>query len=806
MFPVGFAGVSRRMITATIRFQITALACVVALVVPPEVVLLTAAVAEAVAQTSTAPKPAQQSPTPSKPAQAPTTTGRPAQQRPSTSQAQRQAVEPDGGWPRTYAVTGGGVATLYQPQIASWDNQKQMVAWSAVSYQEPNVNQPTLGAIKIEAETKVAPEERLVSFSNFRIAEFNFPNLSREESQDLAAALQKAVPEGERVIALDRALAAMDKSAIVPKNNPDVKADPPQIFFSTRPAVLVNLDGDPIWSPIQGSDLKFVVNTNWDLFETPSKTLYLRNNDTWLTASDLKGPWSPAGKLPPSFAQLPANDDWKDVKANIPGRPPTAGAVPMVYVSASPAEMLLLRGAPVYQPVPGTSLLWVSNTDSDVFRFGKAGNFYYLVAGRWFSAPSLNGPWTFATLQLPEDFKKIPVDHARSRVLASVPGTEQAAEAVVLAEIPHTARVNVKELKAPEVTYEGQPQFEPIQGTTLARAVNTDKDIVKVGDLYYMCFQAVWFVSRTPTGPWEVARSVPGAIYTIPASSPISHVTYVTVEDDDPQDDWVDFAYAAGYTGMMIAWGTAVWGTGWYYPPYVWHGGLYPGYYGYARTYGSSAWYNPWTGRYGRGGAVYGPYGGAGAGAVYNPRTGTYARGAAAYGPYGGRAVAQGWNPRTGTYAQTRQGGNIYGNWGSSYVQRGDDWARTSHFTNYQTGATTRTIRGDQGAGATRVGTSGRTTVGVGAGGDVYAGHDGNVYRRSDAGSWQQWNNGGWNQAQRPAQSNQLQRDYSARTQGAQRTSDFSSFQRSPSMGRAGSFGGGGFGGGGGGFRGGGRR
>ncbi len=129
-----------------------------------------------------------------------------------------------------------------------------------------------------------------------------------------------------------------------------------------------------IWSPIQGSDLKFAVNTNWDLFETPSKTLYLRNNDIWLTASDLKGPWSTAGTLPPSFAKLPANDDWTDVKANIPGRPPTAGAVPMVYVSTSPAEMLLLRGAPVYQPVPGTSLLWVSNTDSDVFRLGKAGN------------------------------------------------------------------------------------------------------------------------------------------------------------------------------------------------------------------------------------------------------------------------------------------------------------------------------------------------------------------------------------------------------------------------------------------------
>ena len=38
-----------------------------------------------------------------------------------------------------------------------------------------------------------------------------------------------------------------------------------------------------------------------------------------------------------------------------------------------------------------------------------------------------------------------------------------------------------------------------------SRAVNTDKDIIKVGDLYYMCFQGVWFMSNAATGPWEVA-------------------------------------------------------------------------------------------------------------------------------------------------------------------------------------------------------------------------------------------------------------------------------------------------------------
>src|SRR5678816_1843846 len=99
-------------------------------------------------------------------------------------------------------------------------------------------------------------------------------------------------------------------------------------------------------------------------------------------------------------------------------------------------------------------------------------------------------------------------------------------------------------------------------------------------------------------------------------------------------------------------------------------------------TYGMGAWYNPHTGAYGRGYGAYGPYGGVGMGASYNPRTGTYARGAAAYGPGGASGAAQAYNPRTGTYAQTRQGSNVYGNWGTSSVQRGDSWAQTAHREN----------------------------------------------------------------------------------------------------------------------------
>ena len=729
------------------------------------------------------------------------------------------ASEIDGGWPRAYETATKARMLLYQPQIANWDGQRHMVAYAAAAYEAPGAKGPVLGTFRVESTTSVSLEDRLVRFSPVKVSETNFPTLSREQVQDVLAAVEKGIPDEERVIALDRVLANLDHSQIVPRNVEGVKADPPTIFYSTRSAILVNFDGDPVWSPIKDNELKFAVNTNWDVFQhEATRTIYLRHEKIWLKAASITGPWSAAGTLPASFSKLPKDDNWADVIASLPG---ASGSIPTVFVSTTPAELILVRGNPSYQAVPGTSLVWVDNTDSDVFRVGAKGPVYFLISGRWFTAADFTGPWKFTTPELPADFKKISLEHPRSRVLASVPGTPQAAEAVLLAQVPQTARVNRKELKGPDVVYQGEPQFQPIDQTKLARAVNTDKDIIRVGDRYYMCYQGVWFLSKTANGPWEPAETVPKEIYDIPVSSPAHHVTYVTVVEDD-DDEWVTYAAVAGYTGMTIAWGCAVWGTGWYYPPYVWYGGFYPVYYPFYPTYGYGAWYNPWTGGYGRGAAWYGPYGGAGVAARYNPVTGTYARGAAAWGPYGARGVAEGYNPRTGTYARTRQGSGVYGSWGSTSVQRGNQWAQTARVSNRMTGTTTRATQGSGGGAAvTRRGPDGTGGVVRTGSGDVYAGRDGNVYRRQDDGSWQKHDGGSWGAGERPTPRDgsttsgtnagvanragtndtygQLERDRAARTEGTTRTRDYGTTRSNP----------GGYGGSyraGGGMRGGGRR
>src|SRR5262249_39006434 len=159
-------------------------------------------------------------------------------------------------------------------------------------------------------------------------------------------------------------------------------------------------------------------------------------------------------------------------------------------------------------------------------------------------------------------------------------------------------------------------------------AVNTPEKVIQVGDSYYLCYQGVWFMSKDPNGPWKVADSVPKEIYSIPPSSPVYNVTYVT--QGNSTADTVECSSTGGYMGMFVIGMTAGWaigyGTGYYYPPYY-YGGVY---YGYPATYGVGAAYSTARGSYGVGRAAYGPYGGVGGSAWYNPNTGRYGRTATA--------------------------------------------------------------------------------------------------------------------------------------------------------------------------------
>ena len=249
---------------------------------------------------------------------------------------------------------------------------------------------------------------------------------------------------------------------------------------------------------------------------------------------------------------------------------------------------------------------------------------------------------------MPPDFALIPPDGPDAAILASVPGTVAAQEAVLRAQIPTTATVQRKGAKL-TVVWSGPPRFAPIPGTTIQAAVNTNVEMLKIGSAYYVCDKGVWYVGAMPNGPWIVADSIPPVIHTIPPSSPYYHLTYVQVYAVTPAA--VTFGYTAGYTLGYVSAGVLVYGTGYYYPPVVIPGPV-PIYYPYPYTYAGSVWSNSNTGAWARGGTIYGPNGGvARGGTYYNPNTGAWAGGGVIYGPNGGAGAWSAYNPSTGSYA-----------------------------------------------------------------------------------------------------------------------------------------------------------
>ena len=449
------------------------------------------------------------------------------------AQAPAQPGPVEAGWPHT--VTGpGGSATVYQPQVVSWPGQTTLNARAAVAITRQGDKRPILGTVEITAQTSTDFATRTVALSDIRLVSSRFPMLDTSQAAQLEARIRAALPDiAYKRVPLDTILLSLRDGAEVP-SDPAVNNDPPVIFYSARPASLVVFDGEPVLVPVKGSPLSVAVNTNWDVFFDPAGEgrWWLLDDGAWLEAAKAIGPWTPAGPLPEALRHLPDDPNLAEVRQAIPGRSLSPEAAPTIFVSTTPAEIIVTDGPPQFATIPDTQVQRVTNGNSALFRHAGDGRFYYLVSGRWFSAARLEGPWRFATPDLPPDFAMIPPDSAVGSVLASVPGTAQAQEAVLQAQIPRQARLQRN--AALQVTYAGAPEFRPIPGTGLRYAVNTPFEVLEVSGRYYCCHQGAWFVAPAPTGPWVLADSVPPGIHRIPPSHPLHNVTYVNVYEATP--------------------------------------------------------------------------------------------------------------------------------------------------------------------------------------------------------------------------------------------------------------------------------
>ena len=733
----------------------------------------------------------------------------------ASGDATRAEKSADEAWPRK-ATRGNETISMYQPQVESWKGD-EVHAYAAIAVTSTANKTTKYGVLWFTARTEVDKVNRQVTLDSFQITRVKFPTMEAREAE-FKTFLQAKLPRKAKVIALDRMEAALVVSdseqagvEALPVNN-----DPPKVIFTTKPALLVLIDGPAKFRDVGGTKLKLMLNTQATiLLDTEKNEYYLNVMDGWLRAADLvSGSWSYVAKIPDDMKEITKGiQERQQAKEEQSTKPPSLkdaekeSKIPAIYVSMGPSELLVTEGPPQFELIPDTGLEYVKNTSASIFRDKSSLDYYILLAGRWFRSKSLEaGPWEFvAGKNLPKNFAGIPESSPKAGVLASIPGTGPAKEALIANSIPQTAVITRKDARL-LVEYDGEAQFKNIEGTELQYAVNTATPVIRVdASHYYAVENAVWFVGAAAVGPWAVATSVPAAIYTIPPSSSLHYVTYVKVYRSTP--DVVDVGYTPGYYGTVVSstTSTVVYGTGWYYPPYVgnyWYGAPYTYGVGVASTWSSGTgwsitigvgysygypYYYPWWGPWGYyGPCCWGPawgygYGGYASANVYGRWGNTaYARTGAAWanpytGNYGGASRASFQNAQRGTVGVAGRGANTNIYTGNTIAGRGAVGYNPNTGVVAGAGAGyAGNIYGGQGsAGRGAFAYNTNTGAGIAAGSNnIYAGKNGDVYRyNTQTGNWSQNSGNGWKSTSKSSAN--LQQQQQARAVGQQRTQNF---------------------------------
>ena len=335
--------------------------------------------------------------------------------------AQNQDIS-DSGWPKLF-IDGKDSILMYQPQVDSWKDN-DLIFRSAIGYIAALSNEQKYGVITFSVQTEVDKPNNLVYLSELQISNLNFPTISDNGKKISYLVLNNL--KDDNTISLSRLQSDLSINDAINKQVVTVKNDPPEIFCSYNPAVLVIIDGDPQTKQITSSSYSKVINTSaFILKNSQDGSYYLSLFGEWFYSLKISGPWIIYNNAVKEIDALLSNFLTKDSTIQL-FRPPSddiksyiaKGKQPKIFVANAPSELIIFDGQPQYVPISGTNLLYASNTKANVFKNTTDNLTYILISGRWYSAIDMKGQWSYVDpANLPSDFLKIPADNLKANVL-----------------------------------------------------------------------------------------------------------------------------------------------------------------------------------------------------------------------------------------------------------------------------------------------------------------------------------------------------------------------------------------------------
>jgi hypothetical protein len=489
-------------------------------------------------------------------------------------------------WPKSINGFDGSVLKLYEWQPESFSNNELKVR-AAISVLENGKTDPVFGVAWLQARTRTNGDQ--VEVESVHVNSIKLPgDIDDDKLENFRTLIEKSADNWNISIPLANLQSSVDLEKQQTALSNQISSTPPKVVYSASPSILVLIDGAPKVQYNNEWESDAVVNTPFTIIKNEDNRFYLYGGKHWYTAPAATGPYVLTTSVSQKLQKIEQKVNDAEKKDNVQTES-DENTIYKIIVSTEPAELLQTKGEASFSAVEGSGLLYVSNSENDIFMDVNSQEYYVLLSGRWYRSKTLSGNWQYISADnLPGDFARIPEGSPKDNVLASIAGTEAAKNALEEAEVPQTARVNRHSAQA-EVIYDGQPEFEVIDGTDLAYATNTSASVIRWRGRYYSVDNGIWFESGAAMGPWAVSVSRPYVVALIPPRYPVYHMKYVYIYDVTP--DYVWMGYTPGYLNTFIYGPTIVYGTGYYYRPwYRRH------YFPRPYTWGFSVRYNPWFG------------------------------------------------------------------------------------------------------------------------------------------------------------------------------------------------------------------
>lgn len=276
-----------------------------------------------------------------------------------------------------------------------------------------------------------------------------------------------------------------------------------------------------------GRGVYYVTDTDQDVYRH-GNYWYLNHNGDWYRASDYRGPFVFVGyrSVPQSVYTVPSTyrkrwTDYRDVHYDWGRSDNYATAATSVTLRIGERYRgpdLGFYNEPRMYRVGSSGVYYVRDSNHDVYRYGS--NWYMNHSGNWYRASSYRGPWIFVGYQsVPRQVYTVPVRYRRNwsdyrdRDYTYRTSTRPN-------RYGSSVRLRVGDrYRGPGLGFSEMPNLIRVPGRRVYYVQDSDHDVYRAGNYWYLNYNNDWYRSSSYRGPWIFVgyQSVPREVYTVPS-------------------------------------------------------------------------------------------------------------------------------------------------------------------------------------------------------------------------------------------------------------------------------------------------